>query len=57
MEKIIGCCALIVIGLAIIGYTLFRRPSIRPSAAAEEEGETLTPEQIAAAEAAEDFKD
>ena len=52
MLKIIGCSALIVVGLAIIVYTLFRKSPVRPSA---EEGQK-TPQEIAAEEAAEDFK-
>jgi hypothetical protein len=52
MPEIIGCSLLIVAGLAIIAYTLFRKSPVRPTV---EEGKT--PEQIAAEEAAEDFKD
>ena len=52
MLKIIGCSLLIVAGLAIIVYTLVRKSPVTPT---KEEGKT--PEQIAAEEAAEDFKD
>ena len=53
MPEIIGCSLLIAAGLAIIAYTLFRKSPVRPTV--EEEGKT--PEQIAAEEAAEDFKE
>ncbi len=49
--QIVGCSLLIAAGLAIIGYTLFRKSPVRPSG---KEGKT--PEQVAAEEAAEDFK-
>ncbi len=51
IAEIVGCSLLIAAGLAIIGYTLFRKSPVRPSAE-----ETKTPEQKAAEEAAEDFK-
>ena len=51
--QIVGCCLLIAASLAIIVYTLFRKSPVKPG---QTEGEK-TPQQIAAEEAAEDFKD
>ena len=51
IPEIVGCSLLIAAGLAIIGYTLFRKSPVRPSEPSEK-----TPEQKAAEEAAEDFK-
>jgi hypothetical protein len=50
--QIIGCSLLIAAGVAIIVYTLVRKSPVRPTS---EEGKT--PEQIAAEEAAEDFRE
>ncbi len=52
IPQIIGCSLLIAAGLAIILYTLLRKSPVAPT---REEGKT--PEQIAAEEAAEDFKE
>ena len=53
--EIIGCCALIAISLAIIVYTLVRKSPVRPSP--DPENPEKTSAQIAAEEAAEDFKE
>ena len=51
--QIVGCSLLIAASLAIIVYTLFRKSPVKPG---QTEGEK-TPQQIAAEEAAEDFKE